>query len=99
LQPVQDLSVESRVTRTQFQYSLEDADAAELARWAPKFVAALAARPELRDVSSDQQDGGLQAAVRIDRDTASRLEVTPAAIDETLYDAFGQRQVSTIFTQ
>jgi multidrug efflux pump len=99
LQPVQDLTVEDRVTRTQFQYSLEDADADELAGWAPRLVTALRARPELRNVSSDQQDEGLQASVIIDRDTAARLGVTPQGVDDTLYDAFGQRQISTIFTQ
>jgi multidrug efflux pump len=99
LQPVQDLTVEDRVSRTQFQYSLEGADGAELARWAPKLVDALRARPELREVSSDQQSEGLQASVLIDRDTASRFGITPQAIDDTLYDAFGQRQISTMFTQ
>jgi len=99
LQPVQDLTVEDRVSRTQFQYSLEDADAEELANWAPKLADALRARPELRDISSDQQTEGLQALVRIDRDTASRFGITPQLIDDTLYDAFGQRQISTMFTQ
>jgi multidrug efflux pump len=99
LQPVQDLTVEDRVTRTQFQYSLEDADSSELHRWAPRLVTALRSQPELRDVSSDQQDDGLQASVIIDRDTAARLGVTPQGVDDTLYDAFGQRQISTIFTQ
>ncbi len=99
LQPVQDLTVESRVTRTQYQYSLEDADAAELNRWAPRVVEKLRALPELRDVGSDQQDQGLRASLTIDRNTAGRLGITPQQIDDTLYDAFGQRQVSTIFTQ
>jgi multidrug efflux pump len=99
LQPVQDLTVEDRVSRTQYQYSLEDADAEELNRWAPKLVEALSARPELRDVSSDQQDRGLQATLTIDRDTATRLGITPQLIDDTLYDAYGQRQISTMFTQ
>ena len=99
LQPVQDLTVEDRVSRTQYQYSLEDADAAELAEWAPKLVDALSKRPELRTVSSDQQNAGLQASLTIDRDTASRLGITPQVIDDTLYDAFGQRQISTMFTQ
>jgi multidrug efflux pump len=99
MQPVQDLTVEDRVSRTQYQYSLEDPDAAELGRWAPRLVEALQARPELSDVSSDQQDEGLRTALTIDRDTASRLGITPQLIDDTLYDAFGQRQVSTIFTQ
>jgi multidrug efflux pump len=99
LQPVQDLTVENRVSRTQYQYTLEDADARELADWAPRLVAKLRERPELRDVASDQQLGGLQAMLDIDRDTASRLGIAPQLIDDTLYDAFGQRQVSTIFTQ
>ena len=99
MQPVQDLTVEDRVSRTQYQYTLEDADADELNTWAPKMVAQLRALPELRDVASDQQTLGLQASLVIDRDTAARLGVTPAAIDQTLYDAFGQRQVSTMFTQ
>ena len=99
MQPVQDLTVENRVSRTQYQYSLEDADAAELAEWTPKVVERLRRLPELRDVATDQQNRGLQAALVIDRDTASRLGVVPQVIDDTLYDAFGQRQVSTIFTQ
>ena len=99
MQPVQDLTVESRVSRTQYQYSLEDPNFDELNIWTPKLVQALSLLPELRDVSSDQQDKGLQAMVTIDRDTASRLGITPQLIDDTLYDAFGQRQVSTIFTQ
>ena len=99
MQPVQDLTVEDRVSRTQYQYSLEDADARELAEWAPRLIDRLKALPELRDVASDQQSGGLLASLQIDRDTASRLGIAPQAIDDTLYDAFGQRQVSTIFTQ
>jgi multidrug efflux pump len=99
MQPVQDLSVEDRVSRTQFQYSLEDADGRELAAWAPKLVDALRAVPVLRDVSTDQQDQGPGTALVIDRATASRLGVSPQTIDNTLYDAFGQRQVSTMFTQ
>ena len=99
MQPVQDLTVEDRVSRTQYQYSLEDADAAELAEWTPRLVARLRALPELADVATDQQTRGLQAHLAIDRDTASRLGVLPQAIDDTLYSAFGQRQVSTIFTQ
>ena len=99
MQPVQDLTVEDRVSRTQYQYSLEDADARELAEWAPRIIDRLKALPELRDVASDQQSGGLLASLQIDRDTASRLGIAPQAIDDTLYDAFGQRQVSTIFTQ
>ena len=99
MQPVQDLTVEDRVSRTQFQYSLEDADAGELSLWTPRFIQKLQSSPELRDVASDQQDRGLQIRLVIDRATASRLGITPQALDNTLYDAFGQRQVSTIFTQ
>jgi len=99
MQPVQDLTVEDRVSRTQFQYTIEDADARELTQWTPKLVDKLRALPELRDVASDQQSGGLQVSVLIDRDTASRLGVSLQTIDDTLYDAFGQRLVSTIFTQ
>jgi multidrug efflux pump len=99
MQPVQDLSVEDRVSRTQFQYSLEDPDGQELREWAPRLVDALAAAPELRDVSTDQQDSGLGTRLIVDRATASRLGITPQAIDNTLYDAYGQRQVSTMFTQ
>ena len=99
MQPVQDLTVENRVSRTQYQYTLESAAADDLRQWAPRLVEALRALPELRDVASDQQDGGLEATLVIDRDTASRLGITPQMVDDTLYDAFGQRQVSTIFTQ
>ena len=99
MQPVQDLTVESRVSRTQYQYSMEDTDANELATWAQRLLEKLKSSPELLDVATDQQTGGLQADLVIDRDTASRLGVTPTAIDNTLYDAFGQRQVSTIYTQ
>jgi multidrug efflux pump len=99
MQPVQDLTVEDRVSRTQFQYSLEDADAAELGDWSARIVSKLQTLPQLRDVASDQQNQGLKAELVIDRDTASRFGILPQAIDDTLYDAFGQRQVSTIFTQ
>jgi len=99
MQPVQDLTVEDRVSRTQFQYSIEDVDAQELAQWTPKLVDKLRTLPELRDVATDQLNSGLRANISIDRDTASRLGILPQAIDNTLYDAFGQRQVSTIFTQ
>src|SRR6202163_2959 len=99
MQPVQDLTVEDRISRTQFQYTMEDADGQELSDWSPKLVDKLTALPQLRDVASDQQDRGLQATIAIDRDTASRLGILPQTIDDTLYDAFGQRQVSTIFTQ
>src|SRR2546426_824322 len=99
MQPVQDLTVENRVSRTQYQYSVEDADPQELFAWAPRLVEKLKGLPELRDVASDQQDQGLEASLVIDRDTAARLGILPQAIDDTLYEAFGQRQVSTIFTQ
>ena len=99
MQPVQDLTVETRVSRTQYQYSLEDPDAKELAEWGPRFVSKLHSLPQLRDVASDQQNAGLQVKVVIDRDTASRLGVTPQMIDDALYDAFGQRQISIMFTQ
>jgi multidrug efflux pump len=99
MQPVQDLTVEDRVSRTEFQYSLEDVDAKELAYWTPRFIDKLSSLPDVRDVASDQLNQGLLATLTIDRDTASRLGVLPADIDNTLYDAFGQRQVSTIFTQ
>lgn len=96
---VQDLTVEDRVSRTQYQYSIETADPNELHAWAPRLLEKLQALPQLRDVASDQMNGGLGASVVIDRDTAGRLGITPQMIDDTLYDAFGQRQVSTIFTQ
>ncbi|HZE96400.1 MAG TPA: MdtB/MuxB family multidrug efflux RND transporter permease subunit [Planctomycetota bacterium] len=99
LQPVQDLTVEDRVSRTQFQYSLEHPDPKELAVWVPRLLEKLQALPELRDVASDQLNQGLQARLVIDRDTASRLGITPQMIDDALYDAFGQRQISTMFTQ
>jgi len=99
LQPVQDLTVEDRVSRTQYQYTLEDADARELGEWVPRFVDKLSALPELRDVASDQQNAGLQVRIILDRTTASRLGITPQMLDDALYDAFGQRQVSTMFTQ
>jgi multidrug efflux pump len=99
MQSVQDLTIEDRISRTQYQYSIECPDSKELHTWAPRLVDKLQTLAELRDVASDQQNAGLGAAVEIDRDTASRLGVTPQMIDDTLYDAFGQRQVSTIFTQ
>ena len=99
MQPVQDLTVEDRISRTQYQYSMEDADATELNVWAPRLLSKLQARPELRDVASDQQSSGLRETLVIDRDTASRYGITPQQIDDTLYDAYGQRLVSTIFTQ
>jgi multidrug efflux pump len=99
MQPVQDISVENRVSRTQYQYTLEDANAIELAQWVPRVISELNKIPVLTDVASDQGNGSLEADLVVDRNTASRLGVTPQMIDDTLYDAFGQRQVSTIFTQ
>jgi len=99
MQPVQDITVDDRVSRTQFQYSLEDADAKELNTWAPRLVEKLQSLRTLRDVASDQQSEGLQASLTIDRDSAARFVITPQMIDDTLYDAFGQRLVSTMFTQ
>jgi multidrug efflux pump len=99
MQPVQDLTVEDRVSRTQFQYTLEDPDASELNRWTQRFVEKLKQLPQLRDVATDQQTSGLAASLVIDRQTASRLGISPQMIDQTLYDAFGQRQVSTLYTQ
>jgi multidrug efflux pump len=99
MQPIQDLSVDDRVSRTQFQYSLEDADAKELGTWSPRLVEKLQTLPQLRDVASDAQNEGLQATLVIDRDSAARFGITPQMIDDTLYDAFGQRLVSTMFTQ
>ncbi len=99
MQPVQDITVDDRVSRTQFQYTLEDPGATELYAWAPKMLEKLHAVPALRDVASDQQELGLRTQLIIDRETASRLGITPSLLDQTLYDAYGQRQVSTIFTQ
>ena len=99
MQPVQDLTVEDRVSRTQYQYTLEDANAEELTDWTAKFIEKLEALPVLRDVTADQQTGGSQARLVIDRVTASRLGITPQAVDDALYDAFGQRQIATLFTQ
>ncbi|MGZ6096215.1 MAG: efflux RND transporter permease subunit, partial [Polyangiales bacterium] len=99
LQPVQDLTIESRTSRTQYQFTLESADPEELRTWAPQMLEELRKLPELRNVASDQGSGGRQVTVVIDRDTASRLGVAPQQIDDVLYDSFGQRQISTIFTQ
>jgi len=99
LQSVQDLQVDSRVGRTQYQYTMEDADGKELEEWSGKMLAKIRTLPELTDVTSDQQAAGPQLSLEIDRDTASRLGISPQLIDDTLYDAFGQRQISTIFTQ
>ena len=99
MQPVQNITVDDRVSRTQYQYTLEDPDADELATWTAKLVDRLKELPELTDVATDQQNGGLAAFVTIDRVTASRLGLSPAAVDNTLYDAFGQRQINTMYTQ
>ena len=99
MQPVQDLTVEDRVSRTQYQFSLEHPDQGQLSAWSDRLLAALRTRPELTDVASDQQNGGLRAMVVIDRDAAARFGVTAQQIDDALYSAFGQRLVSTILTQ
>lgn len=99
MQPAQDLTVDARVTRTQYQYTLEDPNTEELNTLSPGVLDTLRSLPELRDVSTDQQNEGLRVSLAIDRGTASRLGITPQLIDDTLYDAFGQRQVSTIFTE
>ncbi|HUB66356.1 MAG TPA: efflux RND transporter permease subunit [Candidatus Methylacidiphilales bacterium] len=99
MQPVQDLTVDDRVSLTQYQYTLEDPNQDELNTWAQQMVAKLKTLPQLRDVASDQQNSGLRASLVLDRDTASRLGLTTSSIDNTLYDAFGQRQVSIMFTQ
>ena len=99
LQPVQDLSVETRLSRTQYQFAIEDANVKELDEWVPTFVERLKQLPQLKDVASDQANLGKEALLVIDRDTASRLGVTPTMIDDSLYNAFGQRQVTTMFTQ
>ena len=98
-QPIQDLTVEDRISRTQFQLTLESADPALLQKWVPTLVQKLSEQSQLTDVIDDLQNDGLTTVVTIDRDAASRLGVTAAAIDDALYDAFGQRQISTIFTQ
>ena len=99
MQPVQDIQVGARAARTRYQYTLLDTDAKELAAWAPRLVAALRDSPALRDVGSDQQDNGFAASVRINRAAAMRLGVTMQAVQDVLYDSFGQRQISTIFAQ
>jgi multidrug efflux pump len=99
MQPTQDLTVENRVSRTQYQYSVEDPDLDELDQWVPKIIAKLQSIDELRDVASDQQNRGQQANLQIDRNTAARFGITVQVIVDTLYDAFGQRQISTMFTQ
>ena len=99
MQPVQDLTIEDSVSRTQYQFTLEDADPAVLSTWVPKLAQRLEQAPELADIASNLQDQGLQAYIQIDRDAASRLGITTAAIDNALYNAFGQRLISTIYTQ
>ena len=99
MQPVQDIQIGTRISRTQFQYTLMDTDAAELAQWAPRLQGRLAQLPELQDVTSDQQTDGLATRIEVDRDAAMRLGVTMQQVQDILYDAFGQRQISTIFSQ
>jgi len=99
MQAVQDVQIDSRLSRTQYQYTLEDADEEELAEWAPKLLAKFHSLPQLADAASDQQSEGLQISVDVDREMASRYNVLTQTIDDTLYDSFGQRQVSIIFTQ
>jgi len=99
MQPVQDLMVEDRVSRTQYQYTLEDANADELNLWTTRLMKKLATMPQLRDLATDQQTRGAQTRLVVDRVTASRLGITPQAIDDALYDSFGQRQITTLFTQ
>jgi multidrug efflux pump len=99
MQPVQNITVDDRVSRTQYQYTLEDPDANELNDWTDRFVAKLKQLPELEDVATDQQMGGLAVSLVIDRATSARLGVAPTTIDQTLYDAFGQRQINTMYTQ
>ena len=99
MQPVQDITVDDRVSRTQYQYTLEDPDTDELNEWTTKFVAQLNKLPELEDVATDQQTGAKAVQLEIDRVTASRLGIAPTTIDNTLYDAYGQREISTLYTQ
>jgi multidrug efflux pump len=99
MQPVQDLTLDNTVSRTQYQFTLESADATALSTWTPKLVAALRQMPQLADVVSNQEDNGLAAYITIDRDSAARLGISVGTVDNALYDAFGQRIVSTIFTQ
>src|ERR1700687_4628665 len=99
LRAYQDITVGGRISSSQYQFTLSSENLADLLEWAPRVEAQMKQLPELRDIASDQQTRGLQATLAIDRDTASRLGIQPQQIDETLYDAFGQRQVSTIYTQ
>jgi multidrug efflux pump len=99
MQPVQNITVDDRVSRTQYQYTLEDPDVNELDNWANRFVEKLKQLPELEDVATDQQTGGLTVSLAIDRVSASRLGITPSTIDQTLYDAYGQRLINIMYTQ
>jgi multidrug efflux pump len=99
MQPVQNITVDDRVSRTQYQFALEDPDPIELSDWTHRFVDQLKKLPELEDVATDEQPGGLAVSLVIDRPTASRLGIAPTTIDNTLYDAFGQRQINTMYTQ
>ncbi|ROR07703.1 MdtB/MuxB family multidrug efflux RND transporter permease subunit [Erwinia sp. JUb26] len=99
LQPVQDLTIDTQVSRTQYQFTLQAGSLDSLSLWVPKLLAKLNTMPELKDVSNDWQDRGLEAYIRVDRDTASRLGITMADVDNALYNAFGQRLISTIYTQ
>jgi multidrug efflux pump len=99
LQPVQDIQIGARVSRTQYQYTLMDTDGAELAVWAPRLIAQMKKTAELTDITSDQQPSGFATDIIVERDAATRLGVTMQAIEDVLYDSFGQRQVSTIFSQ
>jgi multidrug efflux pump len=99
MQPVQDITVDDRVSRTQYQFTLEDPDTNELNLWASRFLEKIKRLPQLTDVATDQQIGGLAASLIVDRVTASRLGIAPSTIDNNLYDAFGQRQVNTMYTQ
>jgi multidrug efflux pump len=99
MQPVQDIQISTRISRTQFQYTLIDTDTQELAQWAPRLLARLQASPALREVATDQQNDGFRTFIRVDRDAAMRLGVTMQAVQDVLYDSFGQRQISTIFSE
>ena len=99
MQPVQDLTIDATVSRSQYQFVLEDANPAEFATWVPKLMQRLEQIPQIEDVASTFSDNGLSAYVNIDRATAARFGITPATVDNALYDSFGQRIVSTIFTQ
>ena len=99
MQPVQNITVDDRVSRTQYQYTLEDPDADELNLWTNRFVEQVNKLPQVEDVATDQQTGGLAVSMIIDRVTASRLGIAPYTIDNTLYDAYGQRQINTMYTQ